>query len=289
MLGLVCNEATVTDDGPVGGNALDVALWAAPATTGLTGTTGGPGTYQRLGIAPFDHERQLASVTARTAAGTTLLVTKGAPEAVLGRCVDVPSEVAATPQRLFADGARVVAVATRDAPGLIDPEPDDERELHLAGFLTFVDRPKADAGTSIAKLNRLGVAVKVITGDNGIVAEKVCRDIGVDVEAVLSGAEVEGLDDDALAAAIPGTTVFARVSPEQKSRIIKVARRTGVDVGFMGDGVNDAVALHAADVGIRSSRPPTWPRMPPTSCSWTRTSACSPRASWKVGASLPTR
>ncbi len=250
VFGLVCNEATVTDDGPVGGNALDAALWSAPATKRLIGAASGPSTYQRLGILPFDHERQLASVTARTAEGTTLLVTKGAPEAVLGRCVEVPSEAAATLQHLFADGARVVAVGTRDAPGLTDPEPDDERDLHLAGFLTFVDRPKADAGASIAKLNRLGVAVKVITGDNGIVAEKVCRDIGVDVKAVLSGVEVEALDDDALAAAIPATTVFARVSPDQKSRIIKVARRTGVDVGFMGDGVNDAVALHAADVGI---------------------------------------
>ncbi|MDQ6840542.1 MAG: magnesium-translocating P-type ATPase, partial [Actinomycetota bacterium] len=250
VLGLVCNEATVTADGPVGGNALDVALWSAPATEGITDAPDGPAGYRRLGIAPFDHERQLASVAVRTTEGTTLLVTKGAPEAVLGRCVDLPSDVAATLSRLFAEGARIVAVATREAPGLTDPEPDDERGLHLAGFLTFVDRPKADAGTSIAKLNRLGVAVKVITGDNGIVAEKVCRDIGVDVEAVLSGAEVEGLDDDALAAAIPGTTVFARVSPEQKSRIIKVARRTGVDVGFMGDGVNDAVALHTADVGI---------------------------------------
>ncbi len=250
VLGLVCNEAMVTDAGPVGGNALDVALWSAPAGQHLTGAAGDPGSYQRLGIAPFDHERQLASVAARTHDGATLLVTKGAPEAVLGRCVDVPAEAAATLQRLFADGARVVAVATRDAPGLTEPGPDDERDLHLVGFLTFVDRPKADAGASIAKLNRLGVAVKVITGDNGIVAGKVCRDIGIDVKGVLSGVKVESLDDDALAAAILDTTVFARVSPVQKSRIIKVARRDGVDVAFMGGGVNDAVALHAADVGI---------------------------------------
>ena len=138
--------------------------------------------------------------------------------------------------------------ATR--PTSCNPKPADERALRLVGFLTFVDRPKADAGASIAKLNQLGVAVKIITGDNGIVAAKVCRDIGLDVEGVLTGAELERLDDDGLAAAIPHTTVFARVSPDQKSRIIKVARRTGVDVAFMGDGVNDAVALHAADVGI---------------------------------------
>ncbi|HET9557920.1 MAG TPA: magnesium-translocating P-type ATPase, partial [Actinomycetota bacterium] len=240
VLGLVCNEATVTQQGPVGGNALDVALWSAPASQPLAADpTGGPDAYQRLGLAPFDHDRQLASVAVRTPAATTLLVAKGAPEAVLARCLNVPADAQATLGRLFADGARVIAVATRQAPGLTTPTPSDERGLHLAGFLTFIDRPKADAGRSIAKLGGLGVTVKVITGDNPIVAGKVCRDLGLDVEQVRTGAEVERLDDDALADAIPHTTVFARVSPDQKSRIIKVARRTGIDV-----------ALHAADVGI---------------------------------------
>ena len=128
--------------------------------------------------------------------------------------------------------------------------PADEHGLRLAGFLTFVDRPKADAGAAIAKLHALGIAVKIITGDNGVVASKVCRDIGLDVPGSLSGSEIERLDDDALAAAIPGTTIFSRVGPDQKSRLIKLARRNGVDVAFLGDGVNDAVALHAADVGI---------------------------------------
>jgi P-type Mg2+ transporter len=251
LLGLVCNQATITAQGPVGGNALDVALWSAPAAQLLAAdATGGPGSYQRLGLAPFDHERQLASVAVRTTGGTTLLVVKGAPEAVLARCVDVPADGLNALQRLFADGARVVAVATRDAPGLTTPDPSDEHDLHLAGFLTFIDRPKADAGQSIAKLNSLGVAVKIITGDNPVVAAKVCRDLGMDVELVHTGAELERLDDDALAAAIGHTTVFARVSPDQKSRIIKVARRSGADIAFLGDGVNDAVALHAADVGI---------------------------------------
>ncbi len=251
LLGLVCNEATMTANGPVGGNALDVALWSASAAQPLAAdATGGPRAYQRLGLAPFDHDRQLASVAVHTATGTTLLVAKGAPEAVLARCVDVPAAAQATVARLFADGARVVAVATRDAPGLTAPGPSDEHGLHLAGLLTFIDRPKTDAGASIAKLRGLGVAVKVITGDNPVVAGKVCRDIGVQVEQVRTGAELERLDDDALAAGIEHTTVFARVSPDQKSRIIKVARRTGADVAFLGDGANDAVALHAADVGI---------------------------------------
>jgi Mg2+-importing ATPase len=250
LFGLVCNESTITDDGPVGGNALDVALWSAPAATEIAAGTNSPSRYERLGLLPFDHDRQLSSVVVRGDDNRTLLVTKGAPEALFTRCVDLPSGAEATLESLFEEGARVVAVATRDAGDLTQPAADDERDLHLVGFLTFVDRPKADAGESIAKLGRIGIAVKIITGDNGVVARKVCHDIGLTVDAVLSGVELDALDDDALAAAIPGTTVFARVSPEQKSRIVKIARRTGVDVAYMGDGVNDAVALHAADVGI---------------------------------------
>jgi P-type Mg2+ transporter len=251
LLGLVCNEATPAEHGPVGGNALDLALWSAPAAHHLAADpAGGPRAYQRLGLAPFDHDRQLASVAVRTPAATTLLVTKGAPEAVLARCLEVPADAQATLERLFADGARVIAVATRDAPELTTPAPADEHDLCLAGFLTFSDRPKPDAGASIAKLRELGVTVKVITGDNPVVAAKVCRDLGLDVEDVRTGAELERLDDDALAAVIGHTTVFARISPDHKSRIIKVGRRSGADVAFLGDGVNDAVALHAADVGI---------------------------------------
>ena len=247
ILGLVCNESTLTPDGPVGGNMLDQALWTAAGAENLAS---GKDAYQRLGLLPFDHERQLVSVTARAPDGSVALVTKGAPEAVLSRCVDVPEQAAMTLEHLFAEGARVVAIATRDATGADAPRPEDERDLHLAGFLVFTDPPKADAGESIARLAALGIAVKIITGDNGTVAAKVCRDIGVELSGVLSGADIEALDDDQLSEAIPATTVFARVSPDQKSRIIKIARRRGDDVAFLGDGVNDAVALHAADVGI---------------------------------------
>jgi Mg2+-importing ATPase len=250
LLGLLCNEATLTPQGPVGGNALDLALCQAPAATALLDAAGGPPGFERLGLLPFDHERQLASVVVQTAEGTPMLVTKGAPEAVLARCTGVPPRSAAILEGLFADGDRVVAVATRTSTALKEPIADDEHDLHLEGFLAFVDRPKADAGASIAELHRLGIDVKVITGDNGTVATKVCRDLGVAVEDVLAGEQIEQLDDDALLAAIPQTTIFARVSPDQKSRIVKLARRGGADIAFLGDGVNDAVALHAADVGI---------------------------------------
>jgi P-type Mg2+ transporter len=253
MLGLVCNEATVTAGKPVGGNALDQALWSASATfagTTADGAAAQASACQRLHTLPFDHERQLASVLAKDPAGRDLVITKGAPEVVLDRCVNVPESAGPTLDALFAEGARVVAVATRPADGMKTLTTGDEQGLTLEGFLTFADRPKADAGTSIAQLERLGIQVKVITGDNGLVAAKVCADIGLRCTGVLNGAEVESLDDDHLAAAITTTTVFARISPDQKSRIIKVARSTGKDVAFLGDGVNDAVALHHADVGI---------------------------------------
>ena len=193
----------------------------------------------------------MVTVTAAPSNGGPVLVTKGAPEAVLARCSDVPTEATAVLERLFGEGARVVAVAAREASGAAaQPSAEDERDLELVGFLTFRDPAKADARTSIAKLAALGIEMKVITGDNGTVAARICDDIGLTLRGVLSGADVAALSDAALSEAIPGTTVFARVSPEQKSRIIKVARRLGDDVAFLGDGVNDAVALHAADVGI---------------------------------------
>jgi Mg2+-importing ATPase len=250
LLGLVCNEAAVTAGGAVGGNSLDQALWLAPGAVAGAPVAAAAGDYQRLGLLPFDHERQLASVLAAGPGGRTLVITKGAPEVVLDRCSRVPDGARPALEALFREGARVVAVASRPADAGQALTAADEHGLTLEGFLTFADRPKAGAGASIAQLERLGVQVKIITGDNGLVAATVCAQIGIDCAGVLSGADVEALDDDHLEAAIPATTVFARIGPDQKSRIIKVARRTGKDVAFLGDGVNDAVALHHADVGI---------------------------------------
>jgi Mg2+-importing ATPase len=152
--------------------------------------------------------------------------------------------------RLFADGSRVVAVATRGADGVEALSVADERELELRGFLYFADPPKADAAPSLERLAELGVTVKIVTGDNGRVAEKVCADLGMASLGALTGKELEALSDAELAEALPRTTIFARVTPEQKSRIIRAQRALGSDVGFLGDAVNDALALHDADVGI---------------------------------------
>ena len=248
--GLLCNEASMTKDVPVGGNALDQAVLVASRDPKEAAAVKEALAYRRLGLLPFDYQRQMSSVLVTRSDGNPLLVTKGAPERVLARCAALPASAQSTLDKLFADGDRVVAVATRELPGASAPTAADEQDLHLAGFLTFVDRPKPDAGAAIKQLAALGVDVKIVTGDNGVVAAKVCRDIGLTVAGVVDGVALDQLDDKALATAIPNTTVFARVSPEQKSRIIKIAHGTGRDVAYMGDGVNDAVALHDADVGI---------------------------------------
>jgi Mg2+-importing ATPase len=244
LLGLLCNEATVTDGAAVGGNPLDVALWEAPAAAAQP-----VGAYRRLAVAPFDHDRRRVSVLVDGPDGT-VIITKGAPEGVLERCTVVPAAARAVLDAQLAAGSRVVAVASRPAPGRAELGPDDERDLCLEGFLVFEDPPKASAAAALARLAALGVAVKVVTGDHPVVAAKVCADLGLPVAGTLSGAELESLDDDALVARLASTTVFARVSPEQKSRVIRAHQAAGRDVAFLGDGVNDAVALHRADVGI---------------------------------------
>ena len=250
-LGLVCNEASMSDAGPVGGNSLDQALWAATAGGARAGAVSAAGAFTRRAVVPFDHERQLVSVLVAGPDATVLVVVKGAPETVLERCVGVEPAAHAILDGLFAQGSRVVAVATRVAPPRATTlDVGDERDLTLEGFLTFADRVKGDAAQSIATLQRLGVEVKIITGDNGLVAATVCTAIGLDGAALVNGSQLDALSDEALGELIPTTTVFARITPNQKSRIIKVARAGGRDVGYMGDGINDAVALHHADVGI---------------------------------------
>jgi Mg2+-importing ATPase len=224
-----------------------VALWDSPAARALRTVLVGD---TRLSVLPFDHERRLVSVLVRDQDGTRTLVTKGAPETVLTRCVDVPAAATAALAAEFAAGNRVVAVATRPAGGLTQLTTADERDLRLAGLLVFLDPPKPDAAAALARLAGLGIAVKIVTGDNPAVAAKVCQDLGLPTGAALTGTDLDGLDDTQLAAALTATTVFARVSPEHKARIVRVQRLTGADVAFLGDGVNDALALHAADVGI---------------------------------------
>ena len=245
--GLVCSESTSAGGQVVGGNPLDQALWASPASTSLKDRVA---SYTTVGVIPFDHGRRLLSVLVRDMRGACTMVTKGAPETVLERCVVVPPGARARLEAEFASGNRVVAVARRALPAGHVLLAADERDLTLLGFLVFADPPKPDAAAALQRLASLGIAVKIVTGDNAVVAAKVCRDLGLGHSVALTGADVAALDDQGLRVAIAETTVFARVSPEDKARIVRVQRQSGGGVAFLGDGVNDALALHAADVGI---------------------------------------
>jgi P-type Mg2+ transporter len=239
-LGLLCAMAAGADPAASGG-PLDEALLRA-------GTP--PSGYRTLDLLPFDHERRLMSALVEAPNGEVQLVTKGAPESLLPICHSIPAQAQATVDSLFSSGARVVAVGSRKWQGEPKCRLTDENSLELAGFIAFEDRPKSDAKASLAQLKQLEVEVKLVTGDNALVAQTVCRSLGIDYGETISGPDLEKMSDDELLERLPRTGIFARVSPDQKSRIIKAQRSLKKDVGFLGDGVNDAVALHDADVGI---------------------------------------
>jgi Mg2+-importing ATPase len=240
--GLLATDDEYTQAGGLGANALDAAL-AQAADPGLTAGT------RRVAALPFDHTRRAASALIDDG-GERWLIVKGAPEQVLARCVDVPTAATTTLDAQFADGRRVVAVAIKEAPSLSSITAADETGLRFQGFLCFADEPKAEAAESLRALARLGIEVKIATGDNPRVAEKVCAELGLAVKGTITGSELDVIDADDYAPLVAANTIFARVSPEQKAQLITAARKIGRSVAFLGDGVNDALALHAADVGI---------------------------------------
>ena len=222
--------------------------------------------YRPVDEIPFDFERRRMSVVVAGPDGRHILICKGAVEEMLACCTrashgdadealtqDLLAHVRLITTDLNEDGMRVVAVAVKEMP------PDkrnygvaDERDLDLIGYIAFLDPPKESAEQAIKALHRHGVAVKALTGDNELVARKVCRDVGLDVgeAGVLTGADVEAMDDAALSEAAERATVFARLAPLHKARLVRVMKERGHVVGFMGDGINDAPALRQADIGI---------------------------------------
>ena len=246
LLGLLCNEAVVENGRAAGGNPLDVALWDSPAAASQQAALA---RWQRLATLPFDHERRAVSVLVEDDSGDRVIITKGAPEGLLERCAGIPAAARTALDAEFASGNRVVAVGTRQAPGLSSVTAADEHDLTFRGILVFLDPPKPTARAALQRLGRLGITVKILTGDNPLVAAKVCADLGLPPGQVATGADIDKAGDQ-LGELLARTTVFARVSPEHKARIVRVQRSTGADVAFLGDGVNDAVALHTADVGV---------------------------------------
>lgn len=217
---------------------------------------------EKIDEIPFDFVRRRLSVVV-TYQGQTLLITKGAPESVLPLCVSFRDAGTPTPldaarraaiEELFTrysqQGSRLLAVAYREVSTQAKFGVADERGLTLAGFVTFLDPPGEGVDAAIAALKNDGVAVKVITGDNEHVARHVCEQVGIDATTVVLGSQMDGLTDEALGPLVEQASVFARVSPEQKQRIIRALQSQGHVVGYMGDGINDAPSLRGADIGI---------------------------------------
>src|ERR1700683_3085419 len=216
--------------------------------------------FHKLDEIPFDFERKRDSIVVGHG-GRRLLIAKGAPEEVIAICKHYEQDgrrfnasrqkaVAAEYQRLSQDGFRVLAVATREVEAKSDYTPEVEEAMTFIGFVAFLDPPKASVTQTLKRMHTYGVNVKIITGDNGLVSRKIAQDIGLEVTGLLEGIEIEKLNNLELAAKLEATTIFARVNPEQKMRIIKLLRRAGHVVGYMGDGINDAPSLYTADVGI---------------------------------------
>jgi P-type Mg2+ transporter len=223
--------------------------------------------YKKWDEIPFDFERRrLSVVVEHPGSGQRLLVTKGAPEGILGLSNayetggnQVPFDAVAlkrchaTYDELSAKGLRLLAVAYRTVDSRERYSAADECQLTLAGFLAFADPPVADAAELVEDLKRFGVQLKIVTGDSDLVAGHICEEVGLDFGEIVLGDDIARMSDTALDHVAENAHVFARVSPAQKTRILLALKRRGHVVGFMGDGINDAPSLHAADVGISVS------------------------------------
>jgi len=220
--------------------------------------------WQKVDEIPFDFERRRMSVVVSREPQTHQLICKGALEEILSVCTHARQgddavvldaarleNVRRVTDDLNRQGLRVVAVATRQLPARAgDYSRVDESDLILEGYIAFLDPPKESTAPALKALHASGIAVKILTGDSELVAAKVCRDVGLVTGDVVTGAGLDAMSDEALAALARRTTLFARLTPLQKERIVRLLREEGHVVGFMGDGINDAPALRAADIGI---------------------------------------
>jgi Mg2+-importing ATPase len=221
--------------------------------------------YKKIDEIPFDFRRRRMSVVVANPEKKHLLICKGATEEVLSLCTKVEVKGKISPlksihhqhkktleQELNEEGFRVVAVAYKTEPvSKKRYSIPDEKDLTLLGFLAFLDPPKESAGKAIKELEKYGVSIKILTGDNELVTRKICQEVGLPVKKIILGNEIDNLDDERLAQLANKTAVFAKLAPFHKERIIKVLRQKCRHVvGFLGDGINDAPALRAADVGL---------------------------------------
>ncbi|MEG0972449.1 MAG: magnesium-translocating P-type ATPase [Lachnospiraceae bacterium] len=220
--------------------------------------------YHKVDEIPFDFNRRRMSVVVADEHGKTQMITKGAVEEMLAvssfveyegnielLTEEIRQEILTTVQNLNGEGMRVIAVAQKNNPSTVDVfSVEDEANLVLMGYLAFLDPPKETTQAAIQALGEYGVTTKVLTGDNDAVTRCVCEKVGIQADHLLLGEEIAEMSETALEQAVEQTNVFAKLTPQQKVRIVSALRRNGHTVGFMGDGINDAAAMKESDVGI---------------------------------------
>lgn len=220
--------------------------------------------YVKVDEIPFDFARRRLTTVVADKSGKTQMVTKGAVEEMLSICSFVEydgqvqplghalrQKILRTVDELNAKGFRVLAIAQKSNPSPVGAfGVKDECDMVLLGYLAFLDPPKESTAGAIQALREYGVTTKILTGDNDKVTRTICAQVGLKVRNMLLGPEIESMSDEALARAAETTDVFAKLTPEQKARVVRVLRESGHTVGFMGDGINDAAAMKAADIGI---------------------------------------
>jgi Mg2+-importing ATPase len=253
---MLCNAAVLGEK--IVGNPMDVAIWEYAVKSDMQNSVE---PYTKVDEIPFDYQRRMMSVVVKKN-GECTLISKGAPESVFSKCryadVSGRTESMTDVQKVINDkfyslselGYRLLAVASRSTESKTSYSVGDEKDLTLLGFLIFTDPPKKDAHEAINKLNDMGVAVKILTGDNELVAKTICEDLKIPVKKLVVGSDLMQMSWNEIKAAVEEATIFARITPEQKLDIIKALKANKNVVGFLGDGVNDAPALYEADVGI---------------------------------------
>lgn len=241
----MCNSAAVHHKAI--GNAIDTAIWeyADKHTIAI------PQSWKKLEEEPLDFDKRYMFTVIRTPQGTEI-ITKGAPEAIFPLCKQTQQLTLAkkTYDSLLHQGFRVIALAQKPVQRKQNYSWKDTSDEHFLGFLLFADIPKPRAKDAIHRLEKLHVQTKVITGDNEIIAQRVCFAVGIPDKKVITGAEIDTQDDTTLGKTVEQYSIFARVNPHQKLRIVQALRNNGHTVGYLGDGINDIPSLKGADVGI---------------------------------------
>lgn len=244
-LALICNAAIVHHK--VLGNAIDVSLWEYALKNNIHPGKG----IKKIDEEAFDYNKKAMYVVTEQN-GEVTLIAKGAPDNIIALCKNIPDKKKLHEKlvTLNNSGLRMVALATKKIKKKEKYSWDDVQDLHFEGYVTFLDIPKKSAKEALEKLHSLNVQTKIITGDNEIITQRICHEVGIPVNKILIGADIEKLTDAELLAKVNEVDIFARVSPDQKLRIIQTLQKHGHTVGYMGDGINDLPSLHSADVGI---------------------------------------